>query len=214
MVFSLTNILLSIGAGIASVASPCVLPVVPIILTGSSEDYKHRPLLIVIGLSVSFIAMGIITSLFAGLIAGKMNLIEKFAGIIVIIMGILMLFNINIFKKITAFNKVESKSTGKWSGLFIGLTLGLIWIPCIGPLLSGVLTMVATEGSIVSGITLLFFYSIGFSIPMLVAGYSSQFFRQKVSFIYSHPKAVGYVSGLILILFGVYILTKGVIAIG
>jgi cytochrome c-type biogenesis protein len=214
MVFSITNILFSIGAGIASVASPCVLPVIPIILTGSSKDYKHRPLLIVIGLSISFIAMGIITSLFAGVIAGKMMMMEKIAGIIVIIFGLLMLLDINIFKKITVFNKIQSTSTGKWSGLFIGLTLGLIWIPCIGPMLSGVLTMVATDGTLVSGVTLLLFYSIGFSIPMLIAGYSSQYFRQKVSFLYEHPLAVRFISSSILILFGIYILTNGVVNIG
>ena len=122
--------------------------------------------------------------------------------------------DINIFKKITVFNKIQSTSTGKWSGLFIGLTLGLIWIPCIGPMLSGALTMVATDGTLVSGVTLLLFYSIGFSIPMIIAGYSSQYFRQKVSFLYEHPLAVRFISSSILILFGIYILTNGVVNIG
>ena len=206
--------MMAVFAGFASIASPCVLPVVPIIVTGTQEDHKYRPLLIVAGLSFSFMAMGAITSIFGGAVAGAMPVLEKVAGIVVIIFGVLMLLDINLFKKLSLFNRVQTPSSGRWSGLLLGLTLGLVWIPCVGPMLSGVLALVASEGKLSSGLVLLAFYSLGFAIPMLLAGYASQSVRQKIRMINSHPLAIRLVSGGLLIGFGIYILTTGMLAIG
>lgn len=214
MEFSLVNIFLAVGAGLASVASPCVLPVVPIIVTGKVTDHRHRPLLIVIGLTITFILMGVITSIFGSFIAGKMLVVERIAGAFILLMGILILMDINVFKKLTAFNNIQSSSDGRWSGLLLGLTLGLIWIPCIGPMLSGILATVATEGHVVTGIIYLLFYSIGFAIPMLLVGYFSQFSIKKIRKLQEHPLAVRIVSGSILLLFGAYILLNGVMGFG
>ncbi len=212
--FSLTSAAMAFLAGLASVASPCVLPVVPIIVAGTEADHRHRPLLIVAGLSAGFIAMGAVTSLFGGAIAPAMPVVEKLAGAIIILFGILMLLGYNLFKGISIFNRINPTGNGRWSGLVLGLTLGLIWIPCVGPMLSGVLTLVATEGRFSSGILLLAIYSLGFSIPMLVAGYASQTVRQKLRMINAHPLAVRVVGGLILIGFGLAILNVGMLELG
>lgn len=202
-------------AGLASIASPCVLPMVPIIVTGTDDDHKYRPVLIVAGLSFSFMIMGVLTSLFAGAVTGVMPMVEKGAGVVVILFGLSMLFGINVFKKFTFFYKAQQiESKGKWSGLILGMTLGLVWIPCVGPMLSGVLALVATQGKLASGLILLAFYSLGFSIPMLLAGYASQSIRHKIRAVNAHPMAIRLISGLLLIVFGYYILTAGMLAIG
>jgi len=214
MELTLGSILLSIGAGLTSVASPCVFPVIPIIVTGTKKDHKHRPLMIVGGLSLTFILMGVMSSLFGSFIAGKMLYVERIAGVIVILFGLLMLADINLFKKVTIFNNINSSNDGKWSGFLMGLTLGLIWIPCVGPMLSGVLTMVATKGQILHGVVLLLFYSSGFAIPMLIVGYSSQALRQKIRSVQQYSLAIRIVSGSILIVFGLYILLNGILGFG
>ncbi|AGF79148.1 cytochrome c biogenesis protein [Desulfocapsa sulfexigens DSM 10523] len=212
---SVTTLLMVTVAGVASIASPCVLPMVPIIVTGTSDDHKYRPLLIVTGLSISFIIMGVLTSLFAGAVAGVMPVVEKVVGVIIILFGFSMLFGINVFKKFTFFYKAQQfQSKGTFSGLILGMTLGVIWIPCVGPMLSGVLALVATQGKLASGLILLAFYSLGFAIPMLLAGYASQTIRHRIRAVNSHPVAVRLVSGLLLIIFGYFILTAGMLAIG
>ncbi len=212
---SFTTLLMVTFAGLASIASPCVLPMLPIIVTGTEDDHKYRPLLIVLGLSFSFITMGVLTSLFAGAVAGVMPMVEKVVGVVIILFGLSMLFGVNIFKKFTFFYKAQQfQSKGKWSGLVLGMTLGIIWIPCVGPMLSGVLALVATQGELTSGLILLSFYSLGFSIPMLLAGYASQSFRHKIRAVNSHPMAIRLISGFLLIIFGYYILTAGMLAIG
>ncbi len=211
---SITTMAMTIVAGIASVASPCVLPIVPIIVTGTDSDHKHRPILIVIGLTLSFMAMGLLTSLFGGAIAGVMPMLEKGAGAVILLFGVLMLFDINPFKKLTIFSNIQAGSQGRWSGLVMGLTLGLVWIPCVGPMLAGVLTLVATDGRLSTGIILLFCYSIGFAIPMLLLGYASQSVRQWIKQINAHPLVTRLVSGGLLIIFGLFILQKGMMGIG
>jgi len=211
---SVTTMLMSLLAGVASVASPCVLPIIPIIVTGTENDHKYRPLLIVLGLGISFMAMGVLTSLFGGAIAGVMPLLEKGAGVVVVIFGLLMLFDINLFKQLTLFSNIQSSSQGRWSGLIMGLTLGLVWIPCVGPMLAGVLTLVATDGRLSTGMILLAFYSLGFAIPMLLLGYASQSIRQKIKQVNAHPLAIRLVSSTLLIAFGVFILTKGMLSLG
>lgn len=208
---SLASMLMALVAGLASIASPCVLPVVPIIVAGTSEDHASRPLLIVLGLSVSFIAMGVITSLFGGLIAGVMPLVEKGAALLIMAMGLLMLLDINIFKKLSFFYRLQTTSTGSWGGFVLGMTLGLVWIPCVGPILSGVLALVASEGRIVAGVVLLACYSLGFAIPMLAAGYASQAFRQNLRVLQAHPQAVRIISGTLLLVFGTFMLTNGML---
>ena len=211
---SIATLFMVTFAGIVSVASPCVLPMIPIIVTGTHDDHKYRPLLIVAGLSFSFIMMGAVTAIFGGAVAGIMPLVEKAAGIVIILFGLFMLLGVNLFKNLTFLYKIQQvQSKGRWSGLLLGITLGIIWIPCVGPMLSGVLALVATQGELATGLILLAFYSLGFSIPMLLAGYASQSFRNKIRVINAHPTAIRVISGLLLIGFGWYIFTSGMLSI-
>ncbi|MCK4507087.1 MAG: cytochrome c biogenesis protein CcdA [Desulfuromonadales bacterium] len=207
-------VLMAILAGFTSVASPCVLPIVPIVCTGTAEDHKIRPVMIVAGLSLSFMGMGAISSIFGGMIASYIPFLEKIAGVVILLFGILMIFDVNLFKKLSFFNNIQARGKGRWSGLVMGLTLGLVWIPCVGPMLSGVLTVVATDGKLLNGLTLLSFYSLGFAVPMLIVGYASQSVRQRMRFLNRHPLIIRLISGCLLIAFGTLILTVGMLSLG
>jgi len=213
MDLSFSTLLMSFVAGFLSLASPCVLPVVPIIITGAPGDHKLRPVFIVGGLSVAFISMGVLMSIFGGLIGPSIIYLEKITGALVILFGVLMILDVNVFKKITIFNRLQGqgRKRGLVSGAVLGLTLGLVWIPCIGPMLSAVLAKVATEGQLSGGIILLSVYSVGFAIPMLLAAYASQWFRNSSGLLKKNPAVVRWVSGSILILFGLFILKEGVL---
>jgi len=213
MELTLINILFSIGAGILSILAPCILPILPGIVATGGNDNKFRPLLIVIGLSITFITMGILSSAFGSLLVGKTIYMEKIGGLIILLIGLFTIFSIDVFKKLTILQRFKLKSDKKILGpLFLGFSLGIIWIPCTGPILSSVLTLVASKGDIVSGIILLIAYSVGFSIPMLAIGYSSGYIQKKISIIYKNPKIVNYVSGGLLTLLGLYILFAGSLA--
>lgn len=210
----LSALALSFGAGLASVASPCVLPVLPIIVAGRADEERSRPAFIVAGIALAFIAMGVASSLFGGAIGPALPFLEKATGALVILFGLLMLADVNVFKRLTWLQGIQVQGGGRWSGLLLGASLGLVWIPCVGPMLSSVLAMVATEGTLLAGVVLLFVYSLGFAVPMLAVGYGSQALRQRLRAVSAHPVAVRWVSGLILIAFGVVILEKGMLFVG
>lgn len=214
MALGLETLGLTFAAGLASVASPCVLPVVPLLLTGTAEDHRARPALIVAGLAASFMAMGVATSLFGGAIGPALPLLEKGVGILVVLFGLLLLADVNLFKRLTWLQSVRTPSGGRWSGLVLGASLGLVWIPCVGPVLSGVLATVAARGSVPVGLALLATYSAGFAVPMLAVGYGSQAVRQRVRMVASHPVMVRWVSGGLLVAFGALILRKGMLFAG
>lgn len=204
---------LAFGAGLLSVLSPCVLPVLPIVVTGGADDHRSRPLLIVIGLAITFILMGIASALFGGLIAGVMPQIERAAGVLIALFGLLILSGINPFKRLGFLSTLNIPvGDGRWSGLLLGMTLGLIWIPCVGPVLSGILTQVAGRADLAYGVTLLAIYAAGFAVPMLAVGYLSHGARQRLRAVQKHQLAVRLISGALLLAFGLVIASSGMLA--
>jgi cytochrome c-type biogenesis protein len=201
------NILLVFGAGIASVFSPCVIPVIPIVITGSGNEHKLRPLAIVAGLMLTFVVMGIISTMFGAFLGAYMKYMAQIAGVLIIISGLLLFFNFNPFKYLHISAVLAGKTGGLLGGFVLGLTLGIIWIPCVGPILSAVLALVATDGRLLNGILLLFVYALGFAVPMLIAGYASHFFRNKFRKIGKFPYIINVASGLLLIVLGIIIFT-------
>lgn len=208
------NAVLVLGAGLASVLSPCVIPVVPLIVTGTAADHKWRPVLIVSGLALAFVAMGVASSLFGAVIGPWMYKAEKGVGAIIALFGVLLIFNVNLFERLGSVSRLAQHAGGRTNGFVLGVLLGVIWIPCVGPMLSGVLALVATEQSVTTGIVYLLIYAVGFSIPMLLVAYASQAFRGRFRAMAEHQRAISAVSGALLVALGLFIVFKGVVAFG
>lgn len=206
------NIIMAIGAGLASVLSPCVLPVIPIIMAGSERTDRLRPLIIVTGLSLSFMAMGAVSSLFGALLIGKTRYIEVAGASVIVVMGLMVMFDLSVFKRFYRFSNIRVKGEGRIGGLVLGMALGVIWVPCVGPFLSSTLTMVATAGQLAGGVILLGFYSLGLALPMLVVGYSSQLLQNRIKGVLRHDVILRYVTGGILVAFGLYSIIAGNVA--
>jgi len=155
------------------------------------------------------------------MITSKLFYLEKVAAILVILFGVLLIVNINLAKYITFFNRFQQggvQKRGNIAALLMGMTLGLIWIPCVGGQLGAVLAMIATgaenaaTGTVLFGIILMLIYSFGFAIPLLVAAYATQFFRKRMGSVMKSPALIRIISGVLLIGFGVFIWMKGMMA--
>ena len=205
----MVNILMAVGAGVASVLSPCVLPVIPIIMAGAEQKDRLRPLILVTGLSLTFMMMGAISSLFGTLLIGKTRYIEIAGAVVIILMGLMVVFDLSIFKRFYKLSSIRVKGEGRIGALILGMSLGLIWVPCVGPFLSTTLTMVGTSGQLATGIILLGFYSLGLAIPMLIVGYSSQLMQNKIKGLLKHEKILRYATGSTLVAFGLYSIIAG-----
>jgi cytochrome c-type biogenesis protein len=157
-------------------------------------------------------AMGAISSLFGAYLIGRTRYIEIAGAMIIMLMGVMVLFDMSFFKRFYQLSNIRVKGSGRFSGLLLGMALGLVWVPCIGPFLSSILTMVGTDGRLPQGILMLGFYSLGLAMPMLLVAYSSHMLQSRLRALAQHGAVLRYVSGSILIGFGVYSIALGNIA--
>ena len=195
------------GAGIASVLSPCILPLLPAVLATSAGKNKLRPLAIVLGVSISFTIMGVATSAFGSVFYAYTDQLKILAEVLILILGFALLFDISLFNSFSKFPLLgKMNGEGSFSGLLLGLSLGVLWIPCVGPILGSILTMVAVEGNTATGAVTLLIYSLGFAVPMLLLAYSAHFSASKIRLISKWDAVFKKVVGIVLVFFGLWMI--------
>jgi cytochrome c-type biogenesis protein len=195
------------GAGILSVLSPCILPLLPAVLATSAGKNRLRPLAIVLGVSISFTIMGVVSSAFGSVFNAYTDQLKILSEILILIMGFALFFDISLFNVFSKFPLLGNMNEeGSVSGFLLGLSLGVLWIPCVGPILGSILTMVALEGNTATGAFTLSIYSLGFAIPMLLLAYSAHFTSSKIRLISKWDMVFKKGAGIILILVGLWMI--------
>lgn len=202
------TLLAAFSAGVASILSPCILPLLPAVLATSAGKDRLRPLAIVMGVIISFTIMGIITSAFGAVFRAHIGELKILAEIMILLMGFALLLDLSLFNSFSKFPLLAGMNEeGPVSGLLLGLSLGVLWIPCIGPMLGTILAMVAldaTNGSLTNGALTLSFYSLGFAVPMLVLAYSAHISSSKMRLITKYDAIIKKGAGIILVLVGLW----------
>ena len=203
------KIFFAVLAGILTIASPCILPLLPILLgTSINQKSKVRPLFIVFGFIIVFSGAAILLSILTRNIGLDPNIIRNIGVFVLAIFGLLMLwpkpFDILMVKFnsfFTRFGKAtDPRKTSNVSGLILGMALGVIWTPCAGPVLASVLTLVALQKELLSALILLIAYSIGAGVPMLIIAYGGQYLTSKVESISKYSRLLQQIFGVIIIL--------------
>jgi cytochrome c biogenesis protein CcdA len=197
------------GAGILSVLSPCILPLLPAVLATSAGKNRLRPLAIVLGVSISFTIMGVVTSAFGAVFQTYIGQLKILAEILILILGFALLFDISLFNAFSRFPLLgKMNGEGTASGFLLGLSLGVLWIPCVGPILGSILTMVALEGNAATGALTLSIYSLGFAMPMLLLAYSAHIPSSKIRLISKWDVVFKKGAGIVLILVGLWMIRQ------
>jgi cytochrome c-type biogenesis protein len=209
MFYDAISPLAAFGAGVLSVLSPCILPLLPAVLATSAGKGKLRPLAIVIGVSISFTIMGVITSAFGAAFQTYIYQLKVLAEVFILLMGFAIFFEISLFNAFSKFPMLSGMNgEGPFSGLLLGLSLGVLWIPCVGPILGSILTMVALEGNAATGALTLSIYSLGFAVPMLLLAYSAHFSSSKIRLISRWDAVLKKGAAIVLILVGLWMIRQ------
>ncbi|MCG2670190.1 cytochrome c biogenesis CcdA family protein [Bradyrhizobium sp. GCM10023182] len=176
------ELLFAILAGILTIAAPCTLPMLPILLGASiGHSSPARPALIALGFVVSFSAVALLLGALTKLFDFDPNVLREAAAVLLLGFGLLMLWpapfewlsvRLNGWLNLGAVGGAQRE--GALGGLVLGTTLGLVWTPCAGPVLGSILTLVATSKNLAWAGTLLVAYAIGAAIPMLAIAYGGQ----------------------------------------
>ena len=202
--------LIALLAGTATVAAPCTLPVLPILLGASvAQTSRARPLLIALGFATSFSSVAIVFSAVPDILGADQNTLRRIAVPILVCFGLLMLWPQPFEWLLAQARSVidrpdrheDQTPAGNAGGFFLGTTLGLVWTPCAGPVLGSILTIVATSQQLRWEALLLVAYTIGAAVPMLAIAYGGQFVTTRVRGLarVSHRLQQGF--GLLVIVF-------------
>ncbi len=219
---SVPSIFLVFLAGVVTILKPCCLPLVPVVFSGSA-GHRLRSVAICAGLALSFTAMGVLVSAFGAVFASFTDSLRSIAILFIIGMGaVLFDDDINMeftrisgaitlgvrqyFGSISGYSNLNMPEGGLTGGFFLGMSLGVLWIPCVGPILGAVLALVASVGNISYGAGMLFVYSVGMSLPMLSIAYYGKKATSRYQWFVKRGPVLKKLSGLVLIIVGVMLL--------
>ncbi len=206
-------------AGLISFLSPCVLPLVPgyisLISGAAIEDLKVQDsrlmrrvmlqsVMFILGFSVVFIMLGAVSSSVGQLLAHYRTVIAKVAGIVIIIFGLHLtgIFRINALYADKRLHGVKGGSS-PWGAFVIGFAFAFGWTPCVGPILSVILTFAAEQDTVMKGVFLLAVYSLGLAVPFLLTALGIERFVSFYKRFQKHMHMLEVASGALLIALGV-----------
>jgi cytochrome c biogenesis protein CcdA len=190
-------LLLGIGllAGIVTAISPCVLPVLPILLAGGASG--RSPLRVIAGLVLSFSVF----TLFATWILDQLGLpqdtLRNLAiAFLFVLAGMLLAPRVAVLleRPLAAFSRIRPRGA-EGGGFLFGVTLGLIFVPCAGPVLATVTVVAANEEVGARAILLTLFYALGAALPMLAIAYGG---RGTAARLRQHARSVRVASGAVV----------------
>lgn len=209
-------ILFAFIAGLLSILSPCVLPLVPIVLGTALSEHRLGPVALSIGVAVSFTAIGLFVATI-GFAAGiDADVFQKAAAILLVLIGIVLLVPALQMRFATAAGPIGSFAQEKFGGFSsqgllgqfgVGLLLGAIWSPCTGPTLGAASLMAAQSEHLWLVALVMLAYGIGAGLPLMLLGVLSRetLVRWKGGMM-SAGKSLKQAMGAVLLVLGVLML--------
>ena len=196
-----------------SILSPCVLPLVPIVLGTALSEHKFGPVALSVGVALSFTTIGLFVATI-GFAAGiDADVFQRAAAIMLVLIGIILLVPALQMRVATAAGPVGSFAQEKFGGFSsrgllgqfgVGLLLGAIWSPCAGPTLGAASVMASRSEHLWLVALTMLAYGIGAGVPMMVLGFVSRetLMRWRGSML-TAGKGLKQVMGALLLVLGV-----------
>ena len=199
-------LLVAFAGGLLTVLSPCVLPVLPVLLSGTVGG-RGRPLGIVAGFVGSFVLFTLFLSTVVGALHLSPDALRWAAIALLLIFGLTLMVPAlhAAFERGAARiqpRRTSGNSDGFGGGLLVGATLGLIWTPCVGPVLGSVITLALSNQvtAFAAAVTLL--YALGVALPMLAVMLGGQRLS-RLPTLTRNLERLQQVFGAVLVLFAV-----------
>lgn len=216
MLTTLSTYFFSLVAGSLSILSPCVLPLIPILITSALNTHKLGPYALAGGLALSFTVVGVFLATLGASLGLDQDTFRIVAAILLIGFGVILLSAGLQERFAVAASGLSSSgqsllnrvSTDTLGGQFmLGLILGVVWSPCVGPTLGAAITL-ASQGESLGHITLVMaLFGLGAGVPLILLGLLSRQammrFRDKLLLAGQTGKKV---LGILLLLVGLMII--------
>lgn len=204
-------------AGVVTVLSPCILPILPLILSsslGGESIGKARPLGVIIGFVASFTVFTLFLSAvvsFTGISADALRLVSV---VVIALFGVSFLipqFQVlleRLFSRLTGFVPKQTQRKGFGSGLLMGFSLGLLWTPCVGPILASVISLALTGSVTWAAFFITLAYALGTALPMLLIMWGGRELLNRVPWLLANTGNIQKGFGVLMIFVALAIYTN------
>ena len=201
------EIVLAFLEGMALIASPCILPILPLILSTSVDGGRQRPFGIIVGFILAFSFFALLSRELVVVFQVNLDYIKMGAILLLTFFGVIMLSErlMHQFARLTQgfahAGTILSRPAqdGFLSGLLIGLLIGLVWTPCAGPILAVALVQIVRQQDSAHAVLLMMAFSLGAGLPMLAISLLGRKFILKLKFMSDHPSAVHKTLGILIL---------------
>jgi cytochrome c biogenesis protein CcdA len=209
------SLALAFLAGLLTSLSPCVLPVLPLVVGGALSQHRLGPLALCAGLGLSFSLLGVAVALAVQAFGFDPAIVRVGGAVLLLIFGVALL----IPKAQEAFSRllaplaskaggVSAGGSGLWGNFFTGVMLGAVWSPCSGPTLGAAVGLATQADTALKGFMLMLVFGLAASLPLLAVAYGARTVfvanRSRLMAISTKAKPV---FGVILVLVSVAILS-------
>ncbi|MDX1918437.1 MAG: cytochrome c biogenesis protein DipZ [Candidatus Caenarcaniphilales bacterium] len=196
--------------GFGLVVSPCILPILPILLSSSIDGSKSRPIGTILGFVFSFSTFAVLSRSLLTSLGIDVEIIRSLSLILLFAMGVVLVFTYlsDKFSELTQglaslANTLSPKVTGKkegfFSGLIIGALIGLIWTPCAGPILAAVIIQAVSQKSDLVGFLTILCFTTGAALPMFFMALFGRAVIEKFDFFKRNNQLVRRIVGFAII---------------
>lgn len=196
-------------AGIVTILSPCILPILPVVLSGTVGGGKRKPLGIITGFIASFTFFTLFLSILVRATGISPDVLRSVSVVMIFTFGLSLLVPQaqvlleRLFSKLSGLASSRNASDGRTDfigGIFLGASLGLIWTPCVGPILASVISLALTGTVTTTAFLITIAYATGTAIPMLAITYGGRSIFQKVPWLLGNTPKIQKTFGVLMIL--------------
>lgn len=205
-------LLFAFVAGVVTILSPCVLPLLPIILASTALEGRSRPIGLIIGFAVFFTAITLLLSVFVRQFAVSPDVHRTCAAIIFIVLGFVLAipslkaaFEMKTSRVMGRFASTGRETTGFGGGFITGAGLGLAWTPCVGPIMASVITLALNQQTTTASALTAIAFSLGTAIPMGIVVLLGSRTYNRLGFLKRHSALIQQAMGVLILFVGLAI---------
>ncbi|MDR3558844.1 MAG: cytochrome c biogenesis protein/redoxin, partial [Candidatus Pacebacteria bacterium] len=205
-------------AGFVTILAPCIWPVLPIVLSSSiAGGIGHkRPLGVTLGIMLSFTVFTLFISYLVSIFHFNPDALRTLAVVIIAFLGLTMIipalgkkFEIFVSKLSNIFGRGPAETgSGFWPGFVTGLSLGILWSPCAGPILATIAALSATGQVSFSVLLLTLAYITGVGVPLFLFAYGGKQFVARARGVNKYTPKIQQAFGVLMILAAIAIFTN------
>ncbi len=215
MYADVVTVIVAFFEGLALIISPCILPILPIILSGSLTGQKARPLGIITGFILTFTVVTLFSRALIELTHVNEDVIRNVSLVILFILSVIML-STYLTEKFTLLTQrlanvggtmqsANNPQSGFWGGILFGGLVGIIWTPCAGPILAAVIVQVVIQQTTFTGVLVVIAFAIGAGLPMLFIALLGRQFINTFGFLRERTVLIRKLLGLIILFTVIYL---------